>query len=308
MTARPSRYMAVLWKRNCDPQPDQFASWGIARGERGWGRWKTMPWHQNTSLHKNYTKTSCWLGSLVGILFYAKEITVLVIYWFYPLQKWVSPLMLQRSTLACNVSSVFICQELKTVHTRRLPNKKWKYPKSAKPPHHVSEANITVVHEHRNRNKQNWNTNKHSTTRVPTTGTKMKGGTHEKSQERKRTEKKMHHLHVQRITAGVKLTFVRSTVYCIQLHCNTLHTTLLHCHTHLTQVSFLYMCMFLCSVFVYMSRCFYVFLHVRVLFCRGVWQICAFFQIESLYIAPVFCLKGNPHLQADRSLFRESPH
>ena len=61
----------------------------------------------------------------------------------------------------------------------------------------------------------------------------MKGGTNEKLQERKRTEKKMHHLHVQRITAGVKLTFVRSTLYCIQLHCTTLHTTLLHCHTHL---------------------------------------------------------------------------
>ena len=42
----------------------------------------------------------------------------------------------------------------------------------------------------------------------------------------------MHHLHVQRITAGVKLTFVRSTAYCIQLHRTTLHTALLHCHTH----------------------------------------------------------------------------
>ena len=49
----------------------------------------------------------------------------------------------------------------------------------------------------------------------------------------KGTEKKVHHLHVQRITAGVKSTFVRSTVYCIQLYCTTLHTTLLHCHTHL---------------------------------------------------------------------------
>ena len=53
----------------------------------------------------------------------------------------------------------------------------------------------------KNRNKQNWNMNKHSTTREPMIGTKMKGGTNEKSQERKRTEKKMHHLHLQRITA-----------------------------------------------------------------------------------------------------------
>ena len=146
--------------------------------------------------------------------------------------------MLQRSTLACNASSGFIRQESKTVHTRRLPNKKRQYPKSilnpptANPPHHVSEANITVVQEQKNRNKQNRNTKKHSTTTEPKIGTKMKGGTNEKLQERKRTEKKMHHLHVQRITAGVKLTFVRSTLYCIQLHC-TLHTTLLHCHTHL---------------------------------------------------------------------------
>ena len=57
-------------------------------------------------------------------------------------------------------------------------------PQNAKPPHHVSEATITVIQEHKNRNKQNRNMNKHGTTREPTIGTKMKGGTHEKSQEK----------------------------------------------------------------------------------------------------------------------------
>ena len=94
------------------------------------------------------------------------------LYWFYPLQKCVvSPdATAFNSCLRCFFSfpfltfllfPVFICQELKTVHTRRLPKKRRKYPKSilnpqtAKPPHHVSEANIAVIHEHKNRNKQN---------------------------------------------------------------------------------------------------------------------------------------------------------
>ena len=121
---------------------------------------KTMPWHQNTSLHKNYTKTSCWLGALVGILFYAKEITG-----YIPATKVCFSLDAPalNSCLQCFFcSSLFSSvKELKTVHTRRLPNKKKQYlksilnPPTAKPPHHVSEANITVIHEHKNRNKQN---------------------------------------------------------------------------------------------------------------------------------------------------------
>ena len=109
-----------------------------------------MPWHQNTGLQKNYTKTSCWLGALFGILFYAKESTGCTGSTCY---KSVFSLDATafNSCLHCFFSfpfltfllfSVFICQELKTVHTRRVPKKRRKYPKSilnpqtAKPPNH----------------------------------------------------------------------------------------------------------------------------------------------------------------------------
>ena len=133
---------------------------------RGWvGGMKTMPWHQNTEIQKNYTKTSCWLGALFGILFYAKDITG---YTGSTRYKRVCVCVFSLDSTAFNsclhcffsfpfltflLFSVFICQELKTVHTRRLPKKRRKYPKSilnpqtAKPPHHVSEANIEVIHE-----------------------------------------------------------------------------------------------------------------------------------------------------------------
>ena len=128
----------------------------------------------------------------------------------------------------------------------------------------------------------------------------------------------MHHLHLQRITAGVELTFVRSTLYCIQLHCTTLHTTLLHCHTHLIHslyyttphfkkgAGFVPVQAFVQCVCVY-EQMFLVFLHARVLFCRGVSQICAFLQIESLY-SPCLLSKRQPSF-ASRSLFvqRKTP-
>ena len=129
------------------------------------------------------------------------------------------------------VSSV---KELKTVHTRRLPNKKRQYPKSilnpqtAKPPHHMSEANITVVvvHEGKNRNKQNWNTNKHSTTSVPTIGTKMKGGTNEKSQEKDGEEDAppactANHSWSLTDICALDSVLPSTALYCVQLHCTT---------------------------------------------------------------------------------------
>ena len=141
-------------------------------------------------------------------------------------------------------------------------------------------------------------------------GQRWKEGQMRSREKGKETEKKVHHLHVQ-----LALNWHVCAQQCIAFNCTTAHHSLrlsyaldtltitphfkegagfVPVHVH----DFCVMCLCISWVGV-------LFLHVRVLVCRGVWQICAFFQIESLYVAPVFCLKGNSHLQADRSLFRE---
>ena len=129
------------------------------------------------------------------------------LYWFYLLQKCVCVLpwcysvqLLPAMFLLVSFSYLFALLSFHLSGVKDCPHQKaakkkkkisQKHPKptnrqTAKPPHHVSEANIAIIHEHNNRNKQNWNRNKHSTTREPTIGTKMKGRTNEKSRERKR--------------------------------------------------------------------------------------------------------------------------
>ena len=229
--------------------------------------------------------------------------------------------MLQRSTLACNDSSGFIPQELKTVHTRRLPNKKDNIPKSilnlqtAK--HIMCLKQISPlcmnIRTETSRTEIRRNTVRQGSQRL---GQRWKEGRMRSRKKGKETEKKMHHLYSE---SQLELNWHLCARRCIAFNCTVLHCTPLsytvirtwythyitpHRISRREQVSFLCMCMFLCGVFVYMSRCFWYFF--MCVFCfAGVYEKFAHFQIESLYIAPVFCLKGNSHLQADRSLFRE---
>ena len=71
------------------------------------GRWNeknaVAPKHKSSEkLHQNELLAG---GSLWHTVLRQRNFWL---YWFYPLQKCISPLMLQRSTLACNVSSGFL--------------------------------------------------------------------------------------------------------------------------------------------------------------------------------------------------------
>ena len=244
-----------------------------------------MPWRQKTGLQKNYTKTSCWLGALFGILFYAKEITG---YTGSTRCKSVwSPLMLQYSVqllpamfllvsfsylfaLSCfHLSGVKDCPHQKTAKKRRKYPKSILNPQTAKPPNHhimclkqTSPLYMNIITE---------------TSRSEIRKTQYDKGANDWDKDdmkdewevlRKEKERRRRCTTCMYSESQLELNWHLCARQCSAFNCTVLHCTPLsytvirtwythditpHLISRREQVSFLCMCMFLCGVFVYRS-------------------------------------------------------